>query len=493
MNSTMHRHAFVFSACVMFIYFALSLTGLGTQMIADTDPLWHLAAGDLIRQTHAIPQHDPWSFTAADYRWLNIAWSWDALFSYVHDNLGWHGAFALNAIIISVIITLIYITCFIYSGHLAISLITAVSAATMLSMHLRPLQFTNVMAAIWLLLLGRIIRKNISPLWLALCPLSMLLWVNVHGGFATGGVMLLAFFLQALRNHDKQLATAFFITGIATMAAMLCNPYGIAIIEAVMRPLTTNANSFIREWQPFSASAHNLFANFYLVIFVILMARPSESILAAERALSFLWLIMALTANRNLSVFAIMAAPVIALHLKELQMRYCTHLPQWIRTISDAMLHIYNRRAVAYFGICMCVVVALLLPTAPASRAFGQEKIELANLDPEIDFITRYMPQARLLIHFDLAGTVLYETRGKIPVFFDPRTDTAYPPIIARDYMHFMNADRGWEGLMTHYLLDGIMIPNKGYDKVYDRFSHRKGWKMAFKGSTATIFVTTPK
>jgi hypothetical protein len=103
------------------------------------------------------------------------------------------------------------------------------------------------MTAIWMLLLGIVARNEAQLKWLAILPLLMLIWVNCHGGFVVGGVLLVAFFAQSLYEKNKKLSKALFITGLATGVAMLCNPYGLQIIEAVWRPMTTDANRFISE------------------------------------------------------------------------------------------------------------------------------------------------------------------------------------------------------------------------------------------------------
>ena len=65
-----------------------------------------------------------------------------------------------------------------------------------------------------------------------------------------------------------------------------------------------------------------------------------------------------------------------------------------------------------------------------------------------------------------------------------------------KDFIKILNAEPGWESVMDQYKLDGIIIPNdgehlEGYNKLYDRFDSRNGWKLAFRGPTASIFMLT--
>ena len=77
-------HIFLISfACLYYI-------GNAQLLFFHFDLGWHLAAGDLIRESASVPFQDPWSFTLADKQWYNLSWLWDALASIVfqHANFG---------------------------------------------------------------------------------------------------------------------------------------------------------------------------------------------------------------------------------------------------------------------------------------------------------------------------------------------------------------------------------------------------------------------
>jgi hypothetical protein len=482
-----HRHLFWLGCCVFFIFFSLSLTGLGGGMLADTDPLWHIAAGDLIRAQNAIPQSDPWSYTAGQYAWLNISWGWDALFSALREALGWHGIMAINAMVIAALITVLFAHCLIRSGSYGAAILTAISAVTMLSLFLRPLQVTNLMVALWMLLLGAVLRRERSKYWLALLPASMLLWVNAHGGFITGPLLLGAFMLQAAWERRFALLGQLALTLLATLIAMLCNPYHIGIFEAAWRPLTTVANQFIHEWQPFTASWGNLLSHFYLVAFIALVPMRKLPVLPVERWLAILWFFLALTANRYLSLFAIIAAPVIACGLHPWLARI--PVPSATASLREAMISCYNRRAFAIGGSIACACLALWLPSPSAARYFQQEAVAVPDLAPELDYIRLHYPDMRLLIDFNLGAIVAYQTRGEIPVFVDPRTETAFPSQVLQDYLRFYKGLDGWESLFDQYGIGGVMLRNDDEDGLLERFRDKNGWRLAFEGPTATLFV----
>lgn len=483
-----HRPIFWLSCSACFLFFALSLTGLGGLMLADTDPLWHIAAGDLIRARGALPESDPWSYTAGGYAWLNISWGWDTLFSALRDALGWHGIMAINALIVAALITTLFATCVLRSGSYAASAITTISAVTLLSLFLRPLQVTNLMVALWMLLLGAVLRRQLSKYWLALLPASMLLWVNAHGGFIMGPLLVAAFLLQAAHERRFTLTYQLGLTLGATLIATLCNPYLALIYEAAWRPLTTEANQFIREWQPFTVTWGHLLSHFYLVAFILLVPGRKLPVLPAERALAFLWLVMGLTANRYLSLFAILSAPALACVLRP----FLARLPTFPEPLRQAMLACYGRKAFAASGLALCACVALWLPSASAARYYQQDSVAVPGLAPELDFISQNYPGMRLLIDFNLGAIVAYQTRGEVPVFVDPRTETAFPPQVLHDYLRFFKAMDGWEDMFERYGIGGALIRNDDTDGLLERFRGKAGWHAAFEGPTATVFIRQP-
>ncbi len=455
-------------------------------MFADTDSLWHLAAGDWIREHRSIPYSDPWSFTTEGYQWLNISWAWDIALSVIHERFGWHGAFAFNAFVLAIILVTVFINCILRSGNILIALFVLVAAGLFIVINLRPLQITNAMTAIWILLLGSILRKQLRARWLIALPFTMLLWVNSHGGFVVGAIMLGAFFIQSIIDKEYLLSRQLFVTGIATIIALFCNPYHISIIEAVWRPLTTTANEFIIEWQPLSFNIGNLLRfGGYIALFLMLPIRRKSHILPVEYALAYFWLVMALSSTRHLPIFAIISAPITAYALHGVLAR---NFPNFASSLARIPMR-YNDRIPAQVMLVLCFLFVCWVPTSMAAKMYGQTEVTVASLKPELDFITAHYPNTRFFIDFDVAAIAVYESRGKIPVFVDPRTETAFPPEVIKDYGRFLKGDEGWENIFDKYNMGGAMIANTTIDGVIDRFSSRKDWETVFKGPKATIFV----
>lgn len=477
-------YSIIFFSCLLFLGAACGLLLGGLDMFVDTDPLWHLAAGDLIR-AQGIPYSDPWSYTTEGYRWLNISWAWDSLLSTMHEHMGWHGAFALNAITIALTLSIIFAAVLLFSRNPITSMATLVLFMPLLVINLRPLQVTALLTAVFVLVLGNIIRHRASKAWLMLLPILSIVWVNCHGGFILAPMLVGAYFLQALLQKDKTLSLQLFATSIFTALALLVNPYGFAIFEAAWRPLMTQANQFIIEWQPLTTSVKNLITYCYIPVFILASFHAKKSAKPIEYALSYFWLFMAFTSMRHMMVFAIISAPITAMGLAAL---WQTMLPRFANLPAN-ILGRYNAKPAALAGLLLSVAIALLIPTTHVGNMLPHAHAKPASMKTELDFIAAHYPKTRFLIDFDVAAIVVYESRGNVPVFIDPRTETAFPPGIMAEYAQFLKGADSWESILDKHDIGGLVIANETIPGMLDRFTNRKGWEIAFKGPKATIFI----
>lgn len=473
-----------------FLFFAAAtvfLVACGYNMIIDSDPLWHVATGDLIRQSGMIPAHDPWSFTAGDTRWLNVSWLWDSAFSYIVERFGWGGAAAVNATLIATMLALIYTHCLLRTGNGLASFFTLFLLFIILLLHMRPVHITHMMVALWMLLLGLYIRGECRPAWLLALPVSMLMWVNMHGGFVVGPVLAGVFFLDSVRRKDRaQTRWLLIILALCGMAT-LCNPNGILIIETVMRPLFTVANQYIAEWRPVTINGSFFLSGLFVILFVALVIGRPTCATPPEKWLAYAFLAYGLYTSRALSIFTIIAAPMLTYKLSEYirDTGTATAKAMALRVWASARL-LERQTLLAALLLAAC---AKLLVVQPVFLKLFPQQTDWPTLKEEITYIRSHYPKGHFITDFDLGGYIIYETRGKLPTFIDPRTETVFPPKVMEDYFAFRNAEPGWESILDTYHIDGILLANHQSPAMFERFTHNTRWKQAFKGPTATVFV----
>lgn len=475
------------STSAVFCLLLLVFLSLGPGMVSDPDLFWHMAAGDWIRAHHQLPASDPWSYTAGAYPWMNICWAWDALLSYIHEIHGWQGAIALNATTLALAFSISFRTAQARAQDGFSALLSVMIALPMLIISIRPMQFSYLMIALWMWLLGAILRKQAPMAWLAAIPITTVLWVNVHGGFIIAPVLLGAYFVQAWLQGERRLAAVMALAGLVSLgAALALNPYGTNLIQAAWQTLTGAATASIGEWQPMKISLGNLLTHIYALLFIALVPRRSLPVFAAERWLAYGWLLMALTSQRYFPIFAVISLPVFACALRQALGKQQRAPLEGAARFYEAALAMGHYKTTRLGALIIAATLGLASFT-PAAAKLHSKPLALPSLASEIAFLREHHPKARLFNHYNLGGILVYEAPDLQP-FIDGRAETAYPPAVIAEYLQFLSAAPGWEKIFDHYHIDVVMMPLE-LPLAVDRFAQRKGWKEAYRGPMAAIFV----
>ncbi len=483
---------FILSAVVYLVYLLLLPTA-HSSMFSDPDTLWHLSAGSQIRELGWVPAHDTWSFTAGSHPWYNLSWLWDILASALYDHYHWHGVVMLNAFTIAATLSFMFALCVLATREgLSAFFATVIFSMTVCSMNLRPFQASMLFTAMTLLFLRQLYHGNIRHRWLIAAPMFMCLWANVHGAFITAFVFLGAYGLGALLKRDITLFRRLFATGVASLLACLINPYGTGIITGIYGTLASDlSQKLIVEWQPVLITWNNgpLISYLAILLFLTVKHPPTSTV---EHWLVALWLIPGVRSVRNLYIFGLIAAPILAEGIHACMRRNpSANAPRPVSVerlcaLGTRLLH-DTRVAVALLLLCIATTFAALSPQA--AHFYETYRFNpLPDLAPEVRYLESHYPDARLFNTFNLGGALIFMSHGHIKIWMDGRIDTAYPVNVARDYLIFHDNAPGWDNILNSYQMNAAIIPN-GETVFISQFTHRKGWKQMYQGNTATIFV----
>ena len=228
---------------------------------ADNDVWWHVKSGKYIAE-NGLPEHDVFSYTAADYEWHNHEWLTQVAMWHVWkwgDGThlgGWRAVILAKTIVLWLTYLLIWILARRISKDWWIALIVAslVLAVGRRSFYPRPPVVTGLLIAGMLLLLTGVNEKWWSRRWLIVLPPVIALWTNLHGGWMAGMVILAAYFAQdigaALRPrfaHPFDDPPGAFRTKWwavlfgACLLATIMNPSGIELYKLPARVMSDSA------------------------------------------------------------------------------------------------------------------------------------------------------------------------------------------------------------------------------------------------------------
>ncbi len=236
MNPTL-RHRLRLVLTIFAVVYAL-LACLHT--VGDFDTGWHLATGRYLLQHRTIPSTDVLSYTSPDAPWLYPPFAGALLYG-VFRAFGYAGL-SWCSVLAAALLAAYLLWRALPKANLAAAVLL-VLAVPSLAYRLTPRAdlFTTLFFAIFLVELWRFHRAEPARLWLL--PPVMLLWVNLHPGFIAGLGLLAAYILieilllpfRDLRAGARQRLAKSWPWLAASAAAVLVNPWGLAILRQALR------------------------------------------------------------------------------------------------------------------------------------------------------------------------------------------------------------------------------------------------------------------
>ena len=292
-----------------------------SRQISDPDFWFHLKTGEYILTTGMIPRTEMFSFTFYGAPWLAHGWLAGAIFYGIYSRLGFNALIFIFAVLVALAFWIAYKRS---NAHPFIAgFATLLGVWTVLpNIGVRPRVFTILLSSVYLAVLGRYARRGSAREIWWLVPL-MVLWVNLHGGFFIGllliGLTIIGVVLdgwaegEKLRSKWPQLRTLALVL-IACAVAVLVNPYGVQIYVSPIRVLRSPV--FLDFVIDFLSPNFHLAEARPLMILILLtvtaLALSPKRVRPSELLLFLVTLYSTLMSQRNTAIFALVAAPLMA-------------------------------------------------------------------------------------------------------------------------------------------------------------------------------------
>ena len=155
---------------------------LGVQLRVDTDIWWHLRAGADTLDNGMI-RADPFSFTKLGEAWIDHSWGAEII-SHALWAVGGYGALELLTGLLALAGGVFVYLMSSGGTYLRCCVVGLASLTASVFWAPRPQMFTYALSALVLYVLFLRRYRGIDVLWLL--PVVMLVWANLHGGFAIG-------------------------------------------------------------------------------------------------------------------------------------------------------------------------------------------------------------------------------------------------------------------------------------------------------------------
>lgn len=468
------------------VSFIVLLT-LAAPVFSDADTLWHIAAGDFIRELGAIPDHDPWSFTAGNQPWYNISWLFDIGLSLLHAGGGIKAIYLFPPLLLSLLIAFLIrhiLQRKAVNSDVIIMLALCMAVGFASFATARPQIIAMLLAAITHQILHSSRDKNTYG---ALCwlPVIFCIWANVHGSFVVGMSLLGAYGLEAIIHKKWGWFKRLLFVGMACSLALLINPYGFGIISAMNRTLDSAITKFIQEWLPF------VFGNFmglsvWVLLFIAAGNFRENAIPIADKIIAAIWFVFMLFSMRHAAMFMVVSAPYLAISMQK---------------SIDALEAIVTKHPDPLAGLqkpgrrMVLAVIALLLPIcvyAGLEPLKGEEYLAAKDTDPTpaIRYVEEHYAGKRFLNDYALGGHQIYLARGRVPLFIDGRSGTVYSEAVLMEYIDFLWLNKGWEKIINSYKIEGmLLLNNHNFAKAYEAGQYHDQWKEVYRDMAASVYI----
>jgi hypothetical protein len=400
--------------------FALFL--FSARTFADSDTLWHIAAGNWILDHRAVPHTDPFAFTTAGLDWTPHEWLAEVAFA-----LAWRaGGFTFVVLLVGAAAA----GAFWMMARLLERWVAPLPAYVLLLLTLlcfapamlaRPHVLALPVMVAWTgALVAAREREGAPSLWLT--PL-MCLWANLHGGFLAGLVLAAALageaVLGAPAGQRARVLRGWAVFGLLSLLAATLTPHGIAGLLFPVRMMALDSKRRIDEW---AAPNFQSFEPMEIILLGALGLGLLRGVrLPPVRVLIFLGLVhSALSHTRFQLQLAVVGFLVLAPSLGPYL--WPAHWP--VRRAG-------NRRAEAGVLVALLLALALARMAEPARWPDGPNAPwrALAQLPPAL----RTQP---VLNEYHLGGVLIF---SGIRPFIDSRADL-YRDAFLAEYVDIVNA-----------------------------------------------------
>ncbi len=222
----------------MFLLAAV-IFAFSVKQIAEPDIWWHLRNTAYLFQHHSFPSVDSYSFGAAGSPWLDHEWLSEIPFFLSFKAMGLQGLLALYF----AVLVLIYVGVYYRSCRTGADCKNA-TITTLLAIFLGVVSIgPRVLLFGWLCMVGLLLvldrfRRTGDGLWLL--PPLFALWINLHGSWVFGMVVLALTIASGLGEGEWGLVVAqrwtseelkkLLLASAASLAALFVNPFGYKLV-----------------------------------------------------------------------------------------------------------------------------------------------------------------------------------------------------------------------------------------------------------------------
>lgn len=463
------------------------------ETINDNDIWWHMEYGEyMVKNLTLKVDHSIFSWTVADPRWVyNTPFS--QIYFYLVYSIGGIAMLHLTqyAVLAIIIGLFLYYNRVIRQSlnHFHVLAVLMITVLVHLSYsNLRPEIFSHLFMVVtaFIYFYVRKTGRNIFYIY----PALFFIWVNTHGVFVFGIVLITIAFAGELVNYlffrkyamDSALLKHFFIALLLSYGSLLLNPYGIGLISNIIKSFTD---------PQFLQQAKMLVA--YKSVFKF--GHPAKYLLVAMGVsyiliTGYVWL----TRNYFNPAFLLINAVFIYISFEFGRSVYYYPLIWYFSTfalLSVPQTNGQRKTAIAYAAASLITVAlslwtvnwAVYYPFVYRNLGFG-----IADHMPVKtgEFLKQYKLEGPIYNTYEIGGYLLWALYPHYKVFLDPRHGP-YVKNLIDDSFAF---DRGeiFEQFTSRYPFK-VAVVKLEWIYLFRNFFRSPDWRLVYFDQSAAVFA----
>lgn len=468
----------------------------GQAYLRDADTGYHIRAGEIMLTNFSILRHDPFSWITPALAWQPHEWLSEVLIAGIYRFTGLAGTVVFFALLVSFTYVLLFKILKRECQLLfAVAILLLVIVSSQFRWLVRPHIFSLLFAVIWYFILESYVRGRKN--YLLLLPLTMLFWVNLHGGFIIGFVLCGIYWIVNMAEYclsddpekgdRKRKLLLLSVVLLASLICALANPRGIG---GICYPFAVMNQNFqldcIGEFQ--SPNFHEPhFFQFLLYAILVVFAISKKKPTMTEVILLITFIHMALYSVRNVALFAVITAPILARNIPSMRAAPCARWIEFLKQKAVGIAAIDQEIKGGWWSLIGIFIVIFCLSFGKMHYQFPETKIPSKALK----FIEQVEIRGRMFNDENFGEYIIYRLWPRYKVFYYSRHQM-FGTQRLKEYLQVAQLQPGWEDVIVKYGINWFFIPAKAPLSLF--LKERGDWRLIYSDNMANIFLrNTPE
>ncbi len=414
--------------------------------------------------------------------------------AFVHQSFGLTGIVIFFGLLISLSYTMLFKLMQKERGNifLTVFMILLTIVSSIFHWLARPHIFSLLLFVIIYYYLEQFQSGHIQTLYFF--PLLILFWVNLHGGFISGFILISVYLIGNLvkfilpgdeaKKLYRQKTKVLTLILLTCLFVSLINPYGLEVMLYPMKLISQGSIiDYIAEFQ--SPNFHHLLlvpSKYFLLLMILLIGILKKNLDVIEILLIILFANMALFSQRFTPLFCIVAAPIFVRNA------------QWIfNQTKSRFVDLFQRKSndiclmdASASGYLWLVVGILIMTLAVATNRIEHKFDESRKPVEAVNFLKKVSLKGNMFNDDEFGDYIIYSAYPQYKVFIDSRVDM-YGADQFKDYLTMVYFKPGWEKIIEKYKINWMILNS---DSIFSRYlMERKDWRLIYSDRVANILV----